>query len=303
MNKTSKLSLALLCSALLFGCASTEPTIPSAYQAKPLTGEKVAVTQYSKFDSIAKVSKLQISEPNAKPGSKYELAKDGDFSDVLNEYFYVDTNAEALVMKMTGYKLRNEFRVQNNFKTDDANAFYRLSADVMPINPRESMKDSPSKNDAFTILQVHNKGTFDDGKHGVGYIPHPLMRIVYEAERRDFSDHYWAVIKNNNINCSTKSGNRDTADCKNAYIRVNLGKYDPDHPTRFDILVGDKRLIVKVDGVTRVDHNIDYWQDFLSYFKAGVYNQFENGTSEAHFYSLEYAKETAQSPYLVAPAK
>ncbi|WP_076541099.1 polysaccharide lyase family 7 protein [Shewanella sp. UCD-KL21] len=296
MNKIKLLPLALIVSSLLGGCASTSETpTPSNIEMKPATGEQVAPADYAKFSSILNASKLQISTPNAKPGSKYELAQDSNFSGIVNEHFYVDKGSEALVMNMEGYKLRNELRVLENFKSDDSQTFYRLSADLMPINPREAVKNSPSKNDAMTFLQVHNKGTFDDGKHGVGYIPHPLLRVVYEADRKGIKDHYWAIIKNNNVNCGKDSGNRDTPVCKNSYVRMNLGKFNPDVPTHFDIIVGDQKLVIKVDGVTKVKHDISYWKDMLSYFKAGVYNQFENGKSEAHFYNLEYAIDKKQA--------
>ncbi len=271
------------------GCVSTgtpEPVVMSS-----ATGEQVAPAEYEKFDSILSASKLQISTPNAAPGSKNELATDSDFSGIVNENFYVDKGSEAFVFKMQGYKLRNELRVLENFKSDKPYTFYRLSADLMPVNPQQSIKNSTTKRDEMTFLQVHNKGTFDDGLHGVGYIPHPLLRVVWEGERRGVNNHYWAVIKNNAVNCGKDSGNREKTECKKAYKRFDLGPVNPDRPTRFDVIVGDQTLLIKVDGSTKVKHDISYWKHLLSYFKAGVYNQFENGGSEAHFYNLEYAVE------------
>ncbi|MBR9727212.1 polysaccharide lyase family 7 protein [Shewanella intestini] len=288
----NKTLLLLVISLFTLGChANNVATKKTTVIIPTPSGTHVSPANYSRFDSILNASKLQISTPNAKPGSKYELATDSNFSDVVNEHFYVDTGSEALVMSMQGYKLRNELRVLPNFKSDLPSTFYHLSADVIPINPREAMNNSPSKNDAMTLLQVHNKGTFDDGKHGVGYIPHPLLRIVYEKSRQGYEDNYWAIIKNNNVNCSAKSGNRGTSECKNAYLRLRLGQFDPEQPTKFDVIVGNKKLVIKMDGKTMVDHDISYWQAFLCYFKAGVYNQFENGKSEAHFYNLTYKIE------------
>ncbi|WP_285162973.1 polysaccharide lyase family 7 protein [Shewanella goraebulensis] len=289
MKKLTVLPLTLIVSGLLTACAATTEPRVNPYPAA--TGEREAPADYSQFSNILSASKLQISTPNSRPGSKYELATDSDFSGIVNEHFYVDKGSKALIMNMEGYKLRNELRVLENFKSDSPNTFYHLSAELMPINPRESVKDSPSKNDAMTFLQVHNKGTFDDGKHGVGYIPHPLLRLVYEADRKGVKDHYWAIIKNNAVNCSKDSGNRDTSDCKNAYVRFDLGAYDPNAPTQFDIIVGDSKLVINRDGVNQVEHDITYWKEMLNYFKAGVYNQFENGKSEAHFYQLDYKIE------------
>lgn len=274
--------------ALLMGCTSTTAT---SITMSPASGEMAAPAEYEKFASILSASKLQISTPNAKEGSKNEVALDSDFTGVVNENFYVDKGSEAFVFKMEGYKLRNELRVLEHFKSDDPYTFYRLSADILPINPNESIKNSTQNRDEMTFLQVHNKGTFDDGLHGVGYIPHPLVRIVWEGERRGVENHYWAVVKNNAVHCGTGSEHRETQACKKAYKRYDLGPMKPDHPTRFDVIVGNQTLAIKVDGKTTVNHDISYWKDMLNYFKAGVYNQFDNGQSEAHFYSLEYAVE------------
>ncbi len=288
MSKLKLAALAAVSTLAISGCASTSP---SNVVMNPSTGEQAPPAEYAKFHSILDASKLQISEPNAKPGSKGEMATDSNFTGIVNDNFYVDRGSEAFVFKMEGYKLRNELRVLENFKTDDYSKFYRLSADIMPINPQASISGSDPKRDEMTFLQVHNKGTFDDGLHGVGYIPHPLLRVVWEGERRGVNNHYWAVIKNNAVNCGKDSGNRETQDCKKAYKRYDLGPLNEERPTRFDIIVGDQTLYIKVDGDIVVRHPIGYWQDMLSYFKAGVYNQFENGQSEAHFYNLEYAME------------
>lgn len=253
------------------------------------TGERGIPYNYEKFQPILALSKLQISEANAKPGSKGEMATDGNWDDVVNPHFYVDKGSEALVFNMEGYKLRTELRLLKNFKSDEADQFNRLSATFMPINPRESVKNSEPKRDEMTFLQVHNKGTFDDGKHGVGYIPHPLLRVVYDANRNGLQDHYWAVIKNNAINCGSKSGNKGTPKCEGSYLRLDLGPIKTDAPSEFDIIVGDSKLVIRVDGETKVNHDISYWKEMLSYFKVGVYNQFKNGSSEAHFYELTHA--------------
>ncbi|MFA0697970.1 polysaccharide lyase family 7 protein, partial [Vibrio sp. 10N.222.49.C9] len=40
-----------------------------------------------------------------------------------------------------------------------------------------------------------------------------------------------------------------------------------------------------------------YWEHLLSYFKAGVYNQFENGESEAHFRALKVLTGDSNTAY------
>ncbi|CAH7041655.1 hypothetical protein VCHA43P273_40136 [Vibrio chagasii] len=144
----------------------------------------------------------------------------------------------------------------------------------------------------MTYLQVHNKGTYYDGKpgsHGEGYIPHPLVRVVYDADRSGKTDWYWAIIKNNAVNCNSKSGNKGSTECKKAYIKLPLGPIAEKGTDKFDIYVGNQRLIINHNDSTVVNHDISYWKDMVSYYKAGVYNQFKNGESEAHFYNLVYS--------------
>jgi len=262
----------------------------TAHAASP-SGEQAEPAKYPQFASILSQSKLQISVPNGKPGSKGERAMDSNFSGIVDENFYVDKASEAFVFKMEGYKLRNELRVLENFKSDEANTFHRLSANLQLVNPYDSIKNS-NKTNEITILQVHNKGTVDDGNHGVGYIPHPLLRVVWLGERKGIKNHFWAVVKNNALNCSKKTGDPSNPECKKSYVKYDLGAAKADAPTQFDIIVGNKSLEIKLDGQTKVEHDLSYWAHLLSYFKAGVYNQFKNGQSEAHFYQLDVVTET-----------
>jgi hypothetical protein len=257
------------------------------------SGEKMEPVKYSQFQDVLSHAKLQVSDPAGKAGNKSEYAQGGNFAGVVSDHFYVDSNSEAMVFSMTGYKNRSEVRILDNFNTAQPDTFYHLSANLLPINPKAAMMNSDKDSDAMTFLQVHNAGS-EAGTHGTtgsGYIPHPLLRVVYEAERDGKKDHYWAVIKNNAVDCGSKSGNKDTQECKNAYVKFDLGAVDMESPTQFDIIVGNSHLVINVDGKTKVDHDISYWSHLNSYFKAGVYNQFKNGTSEIHFYSLNYKIE------------
>ena len=253
-------------------------------------GNYAEPVKYSQYQAVLSESKLQVSDPNGKSGNKSEFATNSDFSGVVSEHFYVDPNTENLVFSMKGHKNRSEVRVLDNFDTSLPNTFYHLTADLKPIDPKGSLKDSDAKNDAMTFLQVHNSGNGESkrGTSGEGYIPHPLMRVVYEAERSGKKDHFWAIIKNNAVNCGSKSGNKGKPECKNAYIKLDLGPVDLQSMTHFDIAVGNSKMVIKVNGETKVDHDITYWKHLHSYFKAGVYNQFKNGTSEVHFSSLDY---------------
>ena len=260
----------------------------------PTTGERVEPAKYEKFASILGASKLQISTPNEKPGRKHEVAKDSNFAGVVDENFYVDKGSEALVLKMEGYKLRNELRVLENFRTNDPNTFHHLSAELLLINPHDSVKNSEKKRREITVLQVHNKGIADDGKHGVGYIPHPLLRVVWLEDRKGIKNHFWAVIKNNALSCKKIDGKYPYPGCKGSYLKFDLGAASPTKASKFDIIVGGEKLVIKMNGEVKVDHSLDYWTHMRSYFKAGVYNQFKNAQSEVNFYQLDYTVEGAE---------
>ncbi|MGB6136945.1 MAG: hypothetical protein WBG74_10230, partial [Shewanella sp.] len=92
-------TMLMLSGVLLTGCMSTYEPI----KVMPSNGEQGIPADYSKFHSILSVSKLQISTPNAKEGSKNEVATDSNFAGVMDENFYVDKGSEALVFKMQGY--------------------------------------------------------------------------------------------------------------------------------------------------------------------------------------------------------
>ncbi len=250
---------------------------------------------YSQYQNILSESELQISDAEGKKGNKDYFALDNDYTGIVNEYFYVDKDTEALVFKMKNDHLRNELRVQKNFRTDLPNEFYTLSSEVILIDPEGSMKDSDGKQDEITFLQVHNKGLDDQGTHNV---PHPLLRVVWKKDADGVEGHFWAIIKDNAVICKGKMGEKykDKEMCKAdvAYKRYDLGKAPLDKATAFDITVGNKMLSIDVDGETAVEHDIDYWRHLLSYFKVGVYNQFKNGMSEAHFNKLEYTTSDSQ---------
>ncbi|MCF7352814.1 polysaccharide lyase family 7 protein [Vibrio sp. CK2-1] len=246
---------------------------------------------YPQFSNILAASELQISDPEGKKSNKEFFATDNDYTGIVNQNFYVDKATEAFVFKMKNDHLRNELRVQKNFRTDLADEFYKLSAEVQIINPDAAMKNSNSKQNEITFLQVHNKGLDNSGTHNV---PHPLLRVVWKENNKGVKGHFWAVTKNNAVICKGSAGakNKDKEVCQHdvAYTMVDLGTAPSDKMTKFDVTVGNKTLAIDVNGERKLEKDIDYWRHLLSFFKAGVYNQFTNGQSEAHFKSLEYTE-------------
>lgn len=256
------------------------------------TVEKVAPAEYSQFTPILSKSKLQISTANGVIGNKREVATDSNFTGIIYDGFYVNKDSQALVFTMSGNKLRSELRIKKNFRTDLPDTFYHLKATLEPVNPMESVKNSDFLQNEITYLQVHNNGFSQDAK---GRLPHPLLRIVWKKDKNGILNHYWAIIKNNTLICKGEEGisNKDKPECqgKNEYTSYDLGELKDKGTSDFEIIVGKQTLLINVDGETKVTHDIAYWKDVLSFFKAGVYNQFSKGTSQVNFYKLEYFEE------------
>ncbi|MDP5255358.1 MULTISPECIES: polysaccharide lyase family 7 protein [unclassified Vibrio] len=286
-TRNSRSLLPMLSLLLLLGCQSGSESADSVSDdaASTVTSassstDASAPYSYVAWQDLLEHANLQQSDPDGDEGNKSDLVKAGQFADFYNDYFYYDGTEEVLSFAMSGYKMRSELRMIDNF--DTTGKPYVLTASFKPIGIEAAMSSTSSANDAVTFLQVHNKGEDDSG---TGYIPHPLVRIVYEANRNNLYGHYWAIIKNNSLDCSID--NPPDA-CDNSYDRYDLGAANLDSFTAMTLTVGDSLLLIHVDGQLKVSYPIDYWSHLLSYFKAGVYNQFENGSALVQFETLLY---------------
>ena len=230
--------------------------------------------------------------------SKSDVVDAGEYAGYESEYFYINEATGNLTFEMEGDSNRTELRFEENFLTDLTDTQYALSAEVMPINPVDSVSASTDGQE-MTLLQVHNKGTSGDTDDSV--LSHPLMRIVWDGESRkdDFTGEsatgaYWAIIKTNAYECSNTDGTNYLEDCPDSYDNHYLGEFTEGEFTKFEIIVRNSELIVEVNDIETVNENIDYWSELYSYFKAGVYNQYESGNSVVEFKTVTYS-ETAYS--------
>lgn len=286
MNAMKPIMIVAL-TGLVYGCGGGSSGSSST---PPDTGnpgtpeEAIAPFDLVKYQSILSNSDLQVSDPSGSEGNKSSEVKDGNFDGYKSEYFYADKSTENLIFKMSNYKMRSEAREGENFDVNEENTKRTLYAEVKLPGIDLAMASSPADHDEVTFLQIHNKGTDDSG---AGNIPHPLLRVVWEQERDGITGHYWAVVKNNAIDCSTAA---DSSTCyATSYDRYDLGEADLDNFTKFELSVFENTLAIKVDGQLSVTHDIQYWEHLLSYFKAGIYNQFENGEGVAHFQELQHS--------------
>ena len=287
--KSAELILLSLLGLGLVGCGGSGSSSSSGSNpdvTSPDTGTDT-VTPYSivKFQDILDNSDLQVSNPDGTEGNKTSEVKNGAFSGYKTDYFYAESDTSYLVFKMSNYKMRSEVRELENFDISEAGISRTLFAEVRLPEIDLAMASSPADHDEVTFLQIHNKGTDTSGTNS---IPHPLLRVVWEQERNSITGHYWAVVKNNALDCSLSSS---SSDCyATSYDRYDLGEADLDNFTRFEVKIGENALTIKVNDEQKVDVDVSYWQHLLSYFKAGVYNQFENGEAEVQFKQLSLSK-------------
>ncbi|TKF86445.1 polysaccharide lyase family 7 protein [Vibrio breoganii] len=298
MNKSI---LALMLATALTGCGGSDssgnnnnPNDSDPGTSEPVEpGDPIAPYSITKYQDILENSDLQQSDPSGSASNKETLVRDGNFAGYSDEYFYAQENTQYLVLKMSNYSMRNEVRELENFEVNVENEKRKLIAEVKLPNIEDAMSNSSSSKDQVTFLQIHNKETVNGGDG----IPHPLLRVVYELDRDGKEGHYWAVLKNNAVDCKGDNYIPDDPRCDDAYDYIDLGEADTSAFTKFELIVQENKLSIKVNDVTKADKDISYWEDLLSYFKAGVYNQFEDGESEAHFRALKVITSTADTAY------
>ncbi|MGR5166101.1 polysaccharide lyase family 7 protein [Vibrio astriarenae] len=269
---------------------------------EPEDGEIVAIVApytLDSFKAIIKASKLQRWDPTLEEGDKLDISNQTIANeDYFDDYFYAYQASNQLVFKMSGYKNRSELRVEENFDTSEIGITRTLNASFKPVGIQEAIANSVN-GDEVTFLQIHNKGEDETGN---GYIPHPLLRVVYEESRNGLTGHYWAVIKANAVDCSSDSPYADSEACdsSNAYTRFDLGEADLNSFTNVELAVSESQLTISVNELEKVNLDISYWAHLLSYFKAGIYNQYDDGDgindwSEVRFAALTVS-ETETTP-------
>ena len=210
-----------------------------------------------KFQNILNKTKLQA------PKSSYDplySAKYGEFKYFQNRYFYLQDN-RYMVFEMCGKKYRSELREKNDwYVTTSTPKILFAKVYLFPLNQTRE----------FTFLQIHADSN-RYGKNGA-IINKPLLRITWWKERHNLYDHLWAVIR--------LSPNR----YEKKYVKIDLGKRPKDFFS-VKIEVARSRMKIFINNRLKIDKDVSYWNDFLNYFKAGVYLQ-DKGCSKVLFDEL-----------------
>jgi len=256
---------------------------------------------YARYQDALDNANLQVSDnPDSAGSSKSDVVDAGEYDSYESEHFYIDTTSGNLTFEMSNDKNRAELRFSENFLSNEVDKQYILSAELLPINPQASVANS-SDGQEITLLQVHNKGT--SAKTDDSVLSHPLLRVVWDGENRtddvtgaSYNDAYWAIIKTNAYECSNEDGDNYNNNCPDSYDYRYLGGFSEGEFTRFDIIIAESELIINVNDTEKVAHDIYYWSELYSYFKAGVYNQYEDGNSVVEFKSITFSDSMSSLP-------
>ncbi|MBB6428389.1 hypothetical protein HNQ40_000195 [Algisphaera agarilytica] len=240
---------------------------PASSQAVPYDLEQ--------FRSVLDDSKLQA------PTSSPTKINQGKFRGAANEYFFLDESKRYMTFTVTGDSKRSELRQMTGDWDTATQTPQRLLARV-----RVHVPETPGL-EQFTFLQIHDKKSGDDG------LNKPLLRITRRGDYRKTQDHLWAAIRIPQD--PSKPISLDNLATKN----IDLGPR-PDGFFDAEIVIHQGRMVVTIEGETKVDMDVNYWNGLPSYFKAGVYNQ-DPGTSKVEFESLVFL-DTFDKPEPLAVA-
>ncbi|MBB3207308.1 hypothetical protein FHS27_003129 [Rhodopirellula rubra] len=228
----------------------------------PVQGQD-APYDLEKFRSVLDDSKLQA------PTSSPTKIKQGDFRGASNEYFFLDKTGRYMTFTVEGDSNRSELRQSTGDWDTATETPQRLIARVRVFVPEDEGLEQ------FTFLQIHDK------KNGSEGLNKPLLRLTRRSDYRDKQDHLWAHIR------TPENGNEPISLKNFATKNVDLGPR-PEGFFDVEIRVQKSRMTVAINGQTKVDMDVSYWNGLNNYFKAGVYNQ-NNGRSKVEFESLRFS--------------
>lgn len=222
-----------------------------------------------KFRPVLDDSKLQA------PVSSPALIERGMFAGASNDYFYLDDTGQYMSFTADGKGKRSELR-QLTGEWDTATPTpRRLVARVKVFEP-----ETPSLQQ-LSFMLVHDKKTGNQG------LNKPLIRLTRRGKYRNTSDHLWA-----SITVPADPGKPISLENRTTQY-VDLGPR-PDGFFHAEIRVQNSQMLVLIDGETKVDMDVSYWDGLDSYFKAGVYNH-DAGKSKVQFSWLDYSETLGNS--------
>ena len=210
-----------------------------------------------KFQDILDKVKLQapVSSYNPLYSAKY-----GEFEYFQNIYFYLQDD-KYMIFKVCDKKHRSELREKNDwYVTTSTPKVLFAKAYLFPLNQIREL----------TFLQIHSDSN-RPGRNGA-IINKPLLRITWRKKYHNEHNHLWAAIRLSPDKNEQK------------YIKIDLGKKPKEFFT-VKVKVAKSKMKIFIDNELKVNKDVSYWNDFLNYFKAGVYLQ-DKGCSKVLFDEL-----------------
>eukprot|EP01059_Diplonema_ambulator_P005866 TRINITY_DN1564_c2_g1_i1.p1 TRINITY_DN1564_c2_g1~~TRINITY_DN1564_c2_g1_i1.p1 ORF type:complete len:277 (+),score=41.34 TRINITY_DN1564_c2_g1_i1:60-890(+) len=208
-----------------------------------------------KYRSVIDQSYLQA------PTSGDRLVEQGEFAGVYNQYFYVpDEGDRWMTFEVSGKDGRSELRQVDIWSTNDTAYAHGM---------RGHLVVEQTEVDQITFMQIHDR---------VVTINRPLLRMVWMASFQGVEDAYWAFIKSDAC-----------PECRN-YDKYMLAPRTA-MKVEFEVLVKQSKLTITVNGAVAPqinNYDVNYWNHLKSYWKAGVYNNWNNGTGKVKFWTLDF---------------
>jgi hypothetical protein len=185
-------------------------------------------------------------------GSKTVVACGGDYSDYCKyPNFTLDSGTYMQFYQHESGK-RTELRQCDEWNVESSSS-KKLNANVKVFQGLSGIKE-------FTYAQIHEAG-------GTG----PMVRMAWHNSKYGYTDYLFAAVR-------TRPGTSVT----HYPIAPRLsGFFD------LELNVQNSRLIIKYNGITKVDVGVSAYNGKNMYFKAGVYNQ-SKGAAKVQFNTLSY---------------
>ncbi|WP_025741611.1 polysaccharide lyase family 7 protein [Aquimarina pacifica] len=194
------------------------------------------------------ISKSKLQAPTSSTAATASQLEAG----YTSNWFYVADN-DKMAFYQTGSSKRTELRFENNWYAHNSNR-----------NAHANLKIISQTGDQTTFLQIHDDANAGNGPNK------PLLRMYRSISKGD-GNHIWAAIKTDDGGSTTTH-----VDCG----EMPSGYFD------CDVSISQGSMTIKINGATKTTKNISFW-DFPSYWKAGVYNQNDGGTT-IYFNELEW---------------
>lgn len=259
-----RLYILVLLSIMFTGCDLKQPPAEIdpdlIYDATPVYSEETSDYPYDhpRYQAVLDGSKLQY--PNDDFTYEYEELYDykseGFFAD-QDGYLYFTSSKEP-----DTYKTRSELRQRDEWRTDDPDGNYWL-ASLKCLKPQVGIS-------SYTWMQIH--GTNESYNY-------PILRLLWERQRSGLYDHLWAVVIVNDP-------------LPNEIFQYSYYDLGPRTDEFFsaEVHMVDNRMYVMIDRDVKVAISIEYWQEVINYFKAGIYlNRFaDGGEATVIFDKLEF---------------